>query len=80
MAIAMAIYVGENSFTQLEKVTEQTKAMMESWLVNETPVKNTSGDFNPSLPAMPGGINHNRNRGQATKQDYQDNSWLFGKY
>ena len=30
MAIAMAIYVGENSFTQLEKVTEQTKAMMES--------------------------------------------------
>ena len=80
MAIAMAIYVGENSFTQLEKVTEQTKAMMESWLVNETPVKNTSGDFNPSLPAMPGGINHNRNRGQATKQDYQDNSWLFGKF
>ncbi len=80
MAIAMAIYVGENSFTQLEKVTEQTKAMMESWLVNETPVKNTSNDFHPSLSALPGGINHNRNRGQATKQDYQDNSWLFGKF
>ena len=79
MAIAMAIYVGENSFTQLEKVTEQTKAMMESWLVNETPVKNTSNDFHPSLSALPGGINHNRHRGQATKQDYQDNSWLFGK-
>ena len=80
MAIAMAIYVGENSFTQLEKVTEQTKAMVESWLVNETPVKNTSNDFHPSLSALPGGINHNRNRGQATKQDYQDNSWLFGKF
>ena len=80
MAIAMAIYVGENSFTQLEKVTEQTKAMMESWLVNETPVKNTSNDFHPSLSALPGGINHNRHRGQATKQDYQDNSWLFGKF
>lgn len=80
MAIAMAIYVGENSFTQLEKVTEQTKAMMESWLVNETPVKNTSNDFHPSLSALPGGINHNLNRGQATKQDYQDNSWLFGKF
>jgi hypothetical protein len=40
MAMAMAIYVGENSFTKLEKVTDQTKAMMESWLVNETPVKN----------------------------------------
>jgi len=80
MAIAMAIYVGENSFTQLEKVTEQTKAMVESWLVNETPVKNTSNDFHPSLSALPGGINHNRHRGQATKQDYQDNSWLFGKF
>jgi len=80
MAIAMAIYVGENSFTQLEKVTEQTKAMMESWLVNETPVKNTSNDFHPSLSALPGGINHNRHRGHATRQDYQDNSWLFGKF
>ena len=80
MAIAMAIYVGENSFTQLEKVTEQTKAMMESWLVNETPVKNTSNDFHPSLSALPGGINHNRHRGQATRQDYQYNSWLFGKF
>jgi len=54
--------------------------MMESWLVNETPVKNTSSNFNPSISAMPGGINHNRNTGQATRQDYQDNSWLFGKY
>jgi len=80
MAIAMAIYVGENSFTQLEKVTNQTKAMMESWLVNETPVKNTSNDFHPSLSALPGGIHHNINSGQATKQDYQDNSWLFGKF
>lgn len=80
MAIAMAIYVGENSFTQLEKVTDQTKAMMESWLVNETPVKNTSNDFHPSLSALPGGIHHNINSGQATKQDYQDNSWLFGKF
>lgn len=80
MAIAMAIYVGENSFTQLEKVTQQTKAMMESWLVNETPVKNTSNDFNPGIPVMPGGINHNTNRGQVTKKDYQDNSWLFGRF
>ena len=53
MAMAMAIYVGENSFTKLEKVTDQTKAMMESWLVNETPVKNSSKEFNPGLPVMP---------------------------
>ena len=80
MAIAMAIYVGENSFTQLEKVTEQTKAMMESWMVNETPVKNTSNEFNPNIPVMPGGINQNRMNRNATKDDYKNHSWLFGKF
>jgi len=80
MAIAMAIYVGENSFTQLEKVTEQTKAMMESWMVNETPVKNTSKDFNPGLPVIPGGMNQYRHNREASKQDYQNNSWLFGRF
>jgi len=77
MAMAMAIYVGENSFTQLEKVTEQTKAMMESWMVNETPVKNSSKDFNPGLPVMPNNNNHYRPNG-ITKQDYEQYNWLFG--
>ena len=49
MAMAMAIYVGENSFTQLEKVTEQTKAMIESWAVHETPIKNPVQDYSPTL-------------------------------
>jgi len=80
MAIAMAIYVGENSFTQLEKVTEQTKAMMESWMVNETPVKNTSNDFNPGMPSIPGGINHHRTGSNPTRDDYKNNSWLFGSF
>ena len=34
MSIAMACYVAESSFTQLTKVTEQTKAMLESWAVS----------------------------------------------
>ena len=76
MAMAMAIYVGESSFTQLEKVTEQTKAMMESWMVNETPVKNTSKDFNPGLPVMPN-TSHHRPNG-ITREDYNEYSWLFG--
>lgn len=80
MAMAMAIYVGETSFAELEKVTEQTKAMMESWMVNETPVKNTSNDFNPGLPVMPGGINQHRMNRSATKEDYQNHSWLFGRF
>jgi hypothetical protein len=78
MAMAMAIYVGENSFTQLEKVTEQTKAMMESWMVNESPVKNTSKDFNPGLPVMPNNVNNHRRINGFTKKDYEDYGWLFG--
>jgi len=78
MAMAMAIYVGENSFTQLEKVTEQTKAMMESWMVNETPVKNSSKEFNPGLPMMPNNVNDHRRPNGFTQKDYQDYGWLFG--
>jgi hypothetical protein len=78
MAMAMAIYVGENSFTQLEKVTEQTKAMMESWMVNETPVKNATRDFNPGLPVIPNNQNYHRRIDGYTKKDYEDYGWLFG--
>ena len=79
MAMAMAIYVGESSFTQLEKVTEQTKAMMESWMVNETPVRNSSSDFNPGLPVMPNNVNNHRRIDGYTKKDYEDYGWLFGR-
>jgi hypothetical protein len=78
MAMAMAIYVGENSFTQLEKVTEQTKAMMESWMVNETPIKNGTRDFNPGVPVMPSNQNYHRRVDGYTKKDYEDYGWLFG--
>ena len=78
MAMAMAIYVGESSFTQLEKVTEQTKAMMESWMVNETPVKNSSNEFNPGLPMMPNNHNDHRRPNGYTRKDYEDYGWLFG--
>ena len=79
MAMAMSIYVGENSFTQLEKVTEQTKAMIDSWAVSTNEYKDKSKDFNPSLPVMP---NHNTNRGinpNPTRNDYEKYLWLFGK-
>lgn len=79
MAMAMAIYVGENSFSQLEKVTEQTKAMVNSWTVQETPVKHTSSDFNPGVPVMPNNDNLRRGHSEATKRDYQQHSWLFGR-
>jgi len=78
MAIAMAIYVGENSFTSLEKVTNQTKAMVDSWYVQETKVNNPVDNYNPSLSALPNDPYRNSGRGGATKSDYENYLWLFG--
>jgi hypothetical protein len=78
MSCAMAIYVGENSFSQLEKVTETTKAMVESWTVNETPVKGSMKDFNPGI-SMGNYGRDNQKFGQPTQSDYQKYLWLFGK-
>ena len=73
-----AIQVLRIHLLELEKVTEQTKAMMESWMVNETPVKNSSKEFNPGLPMMPNNVNDHRRPNGFTQKDYQDYGWLFG--
>jgi hypothetical protein len=78
MSCAMAIYVGETSFSQLEKVTEITKAMVESWTVNETPVKGSMKDFNPGI-SMGNYGRDNQKFGQPTQSDYQKYLWLFGR-
>ena len=71
MSTAMAIYVGENSFTSMTKVTEHTKAMIDSWHINTTTKEQTSY-FNPILE------NNNYKPNTATKDDYMKHSWLFG--
>jgi hypothetical protein len=76
MAIAMATYVGENSFNQLTKVTEQTKAMLDSWTVNNNNQVSESVAFNPVLPA--GRPIHHQINNEPTKNDYQKYLWLFG--
>ena len=77
MSIAMAIYVGESSFSQLGKVTEHTKAMLESWTVNvdESPAKSLS--FNPGSPNIQQRYQDPRQQGPS-RQDYIDYGWLFG--
>jgi hypothetical protein len=76
MAFAMAIFVGETSFAQLEKVTEQTKAMLESWSVQSNENQNAYTNFNPGLPVSPNnGYGHQRNA--VTKSDYEKYLWLF---
>jgi hypothetical protein len=76
MAIAMATYVGENSFNQLTKVDEQTKAMLNSWTVNSNNEVTESIAFNPVMPA--GVPIHQQINQDPTKNDYQKYLWLFG--
>jgi hypothetical protein len=77
MAFAMAVFVGETSFAQLEKATEQTKAMLESWTTEKNAFKDSSQNFNPGLPSNTYN-NMNYGRQEATKSDYEKYLWLFG--
>ena len=72
MSVAMALYVGESSFTSLNKVTNQTKAMIDSWTVN-TNEYNRKQFMDPVVPQ------HQENfKREATKSDYENYLWLFG--
>ena len=76
MSIAMATYVAESSFSSLEKVTEQTKAMLESWSVTNNENMGKQLDFNPVIPY---GHDRLQQRNQnVSKEDYMKYSWLFG--
>jgi hypothetical protein len=77
MAMAMALYVGETSFAQLEKSTQQAKAMIESWTSETNVFRDSSSNFNPGLPSDPFGMS-NYGRNEATKSDYENYLWLFG--
>jgi hypothetical protein len=76
MAIGMAIYVGEISFTQLTKVVDKTKIMLESWQVTSNDNVSNSISFNPVLPA--GRPVQTQNNYEVSRNDYQKYSWLFG--
>jgi hypothetical protein len=76
MSVAMALYVGESSFSKLTKVTEQAKAMIDSWTVNES-VKYKTDFMNPSVPSYYGQTNNDSNRSYNQK-DVEKYLWLFG--
>jgi hypothetical protein len=78
MSIAMAIYVAESSFSSLTKVTEQAKAMLNSWSVSNNENVSEQIKFNPNLPTMNDA--HLQNRGRnLSMDDYTKYSWLFGR-
>lgn len=70
MSVAMAIYVGESSFTSLNKVSNHTKAMIDSWQVNT----NTSKPVDMMMPVI---SESNYKTNQPTKSDYENYLWLF---
>ena len=77
MSIAMATYVGETSFSKLTKVTEQAKAMLNSWTVEDNPVASKTLDFNPVIPHYQDRMRQ-MNANQPTREEYQTYGWLFG--
>ena len=80
MGISMALYVGESSFAKLEKVTEQTKVMLESWTISSNDNVSKQMHFDPAIPNMNvSNDRYNRNNSGPSRQDYEKYGWLFGK-
>jgi hypothetical protein len=75
MSVAMATYVAESSFSSLERVTEQTKAMLDSWSVSNNENISKQVEFNPVMPYYQENINRN-NQQQISREDYMKYSWL----
>ena len=76
MSIAMALYVGESSFSSLEKVTEHTKSMIESWTISNNESVKDIINFNPTMPNI--GHDSRRNNSGPSRSDYEKYGWLFG--
>jgi len=77
MSVAMATYVAESSFSNLTKVVEHTKAMIESWAVSNNDQVAKKLEFNPVIPHMSERIGQYNNQNMS-KEDYQKYGWLFG--
>ena len=77
MSVAMATYVAESSFANLTKVTEHTKAMIESWSVNTNTQSQEAISFNPVIPHAQERIRQYGSQ-NISKDDYQKYGWLFG--
>ena len=78
MSISMACYVAESSFSNLTKVTEHTKAMLESWYVSNNDFQTNLLSFNPVIPNLQEKINQTNSQ-NVSKDDYMKYGWLFGK-
>jgi len=75
----MATYVGETSFSKLNKVTDQAKAMIESWSINNNTSVSKDMEFNPVIPNYNDMMGRNsNNNSNMSRDEYLKYSWLFG--
>jgi hypothetical protein len=72
MGLSMCNYVSESSFTSISKVTQHTKAMIESWQVSTNKTSH-SQYFNPTISS-----GEQIKNNQPTRNDYMQYGWLFG--
>ena len=85
MAIAMALYVAQNSFSNLRKNANQAKAMLDSWVIRDNPREGQEKKemFNQTPGRMyelgtSGYIPHNNNHNHNQNDIMKENMWLFG--
>jgi hypothetical protein len=76
MSIAMACYVGENSFSSLTKVTEQAKTMLDSWAIAENDNVSKSVSQNTYVPSYI--VGNQQHPMEHSREDYAKYGWLFG--
>jgi len=76
MAIAMSLYVAQNSFAELRKNVNQAKAMLDSWIVRD----GESRENNKKPLMEPAHLRHQPPLGLSgdPKKDTEDYLWLFG--
>ena len=91
MSMAIALYIGDISFTQLKRNEEKNKAMVESWTVNERTYEPQKSFYSYGSTFDPVGlmqvdptlsmVNNNMGRMPYTNsvEAYKEYAWLFGK-
>ena len=70
MSMAMALYVSQNSFTQLKKNVSQAKAMLDAWSVDENKLRNNTRPVISPTTASSQGLPPSSN-------DPNDYLWLY---
>ena len=76
MAMAMALYVGESSFSQLQKADEMTKAMLNSWVNTDSSTEESTTYLTPTPNSNV--LSPNIKPGANRESMYKEYGWLFG--